>query len=294
MEEAFKSFLQWCRGARSLSEHTVEAYSTDLRHLFEYLQTKRIERFEQWSLELLSGFLGQQRKGGYELATRVRRLACLRSFCRYGIRQRWLESNLAQDLDSPKLWLHLPEVVSPKGVVDLLSSCQASKLPCRDRAIVEVLYGMGLRVSELCSMTLASVRREEGLLHVKGKGEKERMVPFGDMALDALDDYLKTERPALLQKGGASPRVWLGLRGRPIDRKSVYHILRQIGDRAGIEGLHPHMLRHSYATHLLENGADLRVIQELLGHSDIATTQRYTQVDMKMLKQVFDRSHPRA
>jgi integrase/recombinase XerD len=143
-------------------------------------------------------------------------------------------------------------------------------------------------------MTLASVRREEGLLHVKGKGEKERMVPFGDMALDALDDYLKTERPALLQKGGASPRVWLGLRGRPIDRKSVYHILRQIGDRAGIEGLHPHMLRHSYATHLLENGADLRVIQELLGHSDIATTQRYTQVDMKMLKQVFDRSHPRA
>jgi integrase/recombinase XerD len=221
-------------------------------------------------------------------------LACLRSFGRYATSQGWLKDNLALDLDAPKLWQQLPEVVSPQGIKNVLQATQQSKLRHRDRAIIEMLYGLGLRVSELTGMTMASLRREEGLLHVKGKGDKERMVPVGDMALDALDAYLKNERPTLIQKGGASPKVWLGLRGRPIDRKSVYHILRTLGDQAGIEKLHPHMLRHSYATHLLENGADLRVIQELLGHADIATTQRYTQVDMSQLKKVFSRAHPRA
>ena len=293
-QEVFKSYLDWCRGARALSSHTVDAYSNDLRHLHQFLSSRSALNLSDWNIDLLSDFLGSQQAGGYELATRVRRLACLRSFGRYATSQGWLKDNMALDLDSPKLWQQLPEVVSPQGIHDILQAAKQSKAPWRDRAIVEILYGLGLRVSELTSMTMASLRREEGLLHVKGKGEKERMVPVGDMALDALDAYLKNERPALLQKGGPTPKVWLGLRGRPIDRKSVYHILRILGERVNIPKLHPHMLRHSYATHLLEHGADLRVIQELLGHADIATTQRYTQVDMSQLKKVFDRAHPRA
>jgi integrase/recombinase XerD len=293
-QEVFKSFLDWCRGARALSLHTADAYSNDLRHLHEFLKTRNALSLSHWNIDLLSDFLGSQQAGGYELATRVRRLACLRSFGRYATSQGWLKDNVALDLDAPKLWQQLPEVVSPQGIRDILRVTAQSKVPQRDRAIIEMLYGLGLRVSELTGMTMASLRREEGLLHVKGKGDKERMVPVGDMALDALDAYLKNERPALVQKGGITPQVWLGLRGRPIDRKSVYHVLRTLGKQAGIEKLHPHMLRHSYATHLLENGADLRVIQELLGHADISTTQRYTQVDMSQLKKVFDRAHPRA
>ena len=294
LAEPLRSFLDWCRSARALSNNTVEAYTQDLRHFSTYLKQRGRENFDQWDVDLLAQFMGQQCDGGYELATRVRRLATLRSFCRYAIGQQWLARNFAEDLDSPKLWQHLPEVVSPQQITLILKKSLGSKCPYRDRAIIEVLYGLGLRVSELTAMTLAHVKASEGLLWVKGKGEKERMVPIGDMALAALRDYLSHERPQLCQQGGAKAQVWLGIRGGALSRESVYSIVRELGEWCGIEGLHPHRLRHSYATHLLENGADLRVIQELLGHADIVTTQRYTQVNMGQLRKTFQQAHPRA
>lgn len=293
--EAFKDFLHWCRAGRSLSKDTVEAYSVDLRHLHRFLQERSAhERLESWSVDLLSDFLGSQQEQGYELATRVRRLACLRSFCRYAVSQSWLSQNWAEHLDAPKLWQQLPEVVSPQQIQALLKACSQVRLPERERAMVEVLYGMGLRVSELTAMSLSHWKKDEGLLLVRGKGSKERMVPMGDCAAIALERYVMRERPALLQKGGPSSSIWLGMRGKPLKRMSVYAALKKLGLCADLPHLHPHQLRHSYATHLLENGADLRVIQELLGHADIATTQRYTQVNMSQLKKVFVGAHPRA
>ena len=294
LDEPLRSFIDWCRSARALSANTVDAYSQDLRHFSSFLKERQRENFDHWDVELLAQFMGQQCDGGYELATRVRRIATLRSFCRYAMGQSWLSKNFAEELDSPKLWQHLPEVVSPQHINHIIESTRQSKWPHRDRAIIEVLYGLGLRVSELTAMTLAHIKTHEGLLWVKGKGQKERMVPMGDMAFAALKEYCEKERPQLCQRGGAKAQIWLGHRGGALSRESVYSIVRELGDLAGIAGLHPHRLRHSYATHLLENGADLRVIQELLGHADIVTTQRYTQVNMGQLRKVFQQAHPRA
>jgi integrase/recombinase XerD len=294
LEEPIRSFIDWCRTARALASNTVEAYAQDLRHLSSFLKDQQQDSLDHWNVDLLGQFLAQQADGGYELSTRVRRLATLRSFCRYAMSQGWLHKNFAEDLDSPKLWQHLPEVVSPQQILLLLEKTRLSKLPLRDKAIVEVLYGLGLRVSELTAMTLSNLKSNEGLLLVRGKGQKERVVPIGDMAHQALQNYLQNERPRLCQKGGAKPRVWLGSRGGDLSRVSVYGIVRALGESADIAGLHPHRLRHSYATHLLENGADLRVIQELLGHVDIVTTQRYTQVNMSQLRKTFQNAHPRA
>jgi integrase/recombinase XerD len=291
--EPIQSFLDWCRTARSFSPHTVDAYATDLRHWMDHCVQRGVLDFSDLNLDHFSSFLAQQ--SDYEWSTRARRLACLRCFGKYALSQGWLHRNFACDLDSPKLWQHLPNVISPQEAEQVIASASASSCPLRDKAMVETLYGMGLRVSELTGMTLASIRREEGLLKVRGKGDKDRMVPLGELALEAIEAYLVKERPALLKvRGKVTPKLWLGVRGGLLSRENVYAIVRELGHRCGIEGLHPHRLRHSFATHLLENGADLRVIQELLGHADVSTTQRYTQLDMSHLEQVFKHCHPKA
>lgn len=291
--EPTRSFLDWCRTGRAFSKHTITAYADDLKHWQLFCQRLGIVDFEQLRLQHFCDFLEQQ--SHYAWTTRARRLACLRSFGKYACSQDWMERNLAADLDSPKLWQKLPKVISPQEATDLMAMSLKSQSPHRDRAILETLYGMGLRVSELTSMTLASIRRDEGLLKVRGKGDKDRMVPMGDCALDALENYLSKERPTLLKvRGQITPQLWLGRRGGILSRESVYALVRATGQACGLPDLHPHRLRHSYATHLLENGADVRVIQELLGHADVATTQRYTQLDTSHLEKVFRRCHPKA
>lgn len=294
--EQVNAFLSWLRGARSLSPHTVDAYAQDLKHLGNSLsEQKKSTDPNKWSLEDLEQFTLQQRESGYELSTVVRRLACIRCFCRYGIREGWMENHWADHLNSPKLWNRLPDVLSETEMEKLIQASNSGKTPCRNKALIEILYGSGLRVSELVNLRISHIRKEDQLMLVKGKGNKERYVPIGDHAYQSLMIYLKNERPQLLKKGDVQrAEIWLGLRGQPLTRQSIYRILRDLGKFAGIQkNVYPHLLRHSYATHLLENGADLRVIQELLGHSDISTTERYTSVNTKSLKERFKDLHPR-
>ncbi|MBF0198570.1 MAG: tyrosine recombinase [Planctomycetes bacterium] len=285
------------RGARAMSAHTVEAYRSDLYHLEEFLVAKSCSlNLSSWSLDTLRLFIVSQDEAEYGVATLVRRIACLRSFCRYAMAESWLEMDWAEKLDSPKLWKNLPDILSPSEITTLLAACEFSPTPLRDRALVEMLYGLGLRVSELVGLKLSTYREEDRLLQVHGKRDKDRYVPVGDMAHGALMTYIRDERPMAVKRLGHSPKqIFLGERGGVLSRQSIYNILHSLGERAGLEKtVHPHLLRHSYATHLLENGADLRVIQELLGHADISTTERYTRVNMKGLRKAFQGWHPRA
>ena len=296
LSETVGSFLNWCRGGRALSPHTVEAYGQDLVHFMSFLDEKSIESLGSVDEALVSGFLLNQKEiQGAEVASRVRRLACLRSYFRFAGSQGWMEKNPAESVEGPKLVQGLPDVLSVSEVEALLKASSASSLPKRNRAMVEVLYGCGLRVGELVAMQGGDLNLKEGLLLVHGKGDKERRVPLGEPARLGMEAYLKNERPGLLQKGGDGRFFWLGVRGGNVSRQGVYALLIEMGKRAGLgSGVHPHRLRHSYATHLLERGADLRVIQELLGHADISTTQRYTHVDMSRLKMEYRGHHPRA
>lgn len=246
-------------------------------------------------VEQVASFLVACAEGDQAPASQVRRLACLRSFYRYALSEGWVSANVAQDLEGPKLWNRLPMVLSVKEVERLLLISEQAPWPKRNKALLELLYGCGLRVSELCSLGLADVSFEEAWVQVQGKGNKERRVPLGDPAQRALENYVETERPQLVSKRGETKPLWLGERGGALSRKSVHALVQQWGRDGGLEKpVHPHLFRHSYATHLLENGADLRVIQELLGHADISTTQRYTQVDASRLKREFLNRHPRS
>jgi len=296
LSETVGSFLNWCRGGRALSPHTVEAYQQDLVHFMAFLEGKGVAGLDGIDEGLVSAFLLDQKEvQGAELASRVRRLACLRSWFRFALTQGWVQKNPAEAVEGPRLVLGLPDVLSITQVEALVKATSASPLPLRDRAMVEVLYGCGLRVGELVAMRAGNLSLREGLLLVHGKGDKERRVPVGEPALLATSAYLERERPGLLQKGGEGRWIWLGVRGGHLSRQNVYVILRELGERAGLgDGVHPHRLRHSYAIHLLERGADLRVIQELLGHVDISTTQRYTHVDSSRLKVEYRDHHPRA
>ncbi|MBF0244557.1 MAG: tyrosine recombinase [Planctomycetes bacterium] len=291
------TFLDWLRVEKGLSKHTLDAYRSDLDQLADFIAA---EGFPQdpsvWTLEPLRRFIVGQDESGYANNTLIRRLACLRSFCSFAVKEGWLAANLAEKLIGPKMWQMLPGVLSRSEVDCLLEACLSSEFPCRDKALVEVLYGVGLRVSEVVGLRLAWLSREQRLLRVRGKGDKDRTVPIGECALAALEDYLENERALLAARGsGKKVEVFLGARGGALSRQGIYNLLRELGSRAGIaKKLHPHMLRHSYATHLLENGADLRIVQELLGHADVSTTQRYTHLDRGLLREGFMKWHPRS
>lgn len=296
LSETVSSFLNWCRGGRALSPNTVEAYGQDLIHFMAFLSEKNVRSLDAIDEKLVASFLQDQKEiQGAEVASRVRRLACLRTYFKFAGGQGWIGKNPAEAIEGPRLVQGLPNVLSIAQVESLLKSALGTSLPFRNRAMVEVLYGCGLRVSELVEMQSGDFNLIDGLLLVRGKGDKERRVPMGDPAIEAIQSYMKRERPGLLQKGGEGRYLWLGTRGGKVRRQGVYGLLREMGIQAGLgEGVHPHRLRHSYATHLLERGADLRVIQELLGHADISTTQRYTHVDSSRLKMEYRGHHPRA
>lgn len=293
--DQIESYLNWIRTAKALSENTVEAYQNDLRILLKQC-IESGENYESLSLDFLKDFVVSQGELGYEMATVVRRIACLRSFSKYCVSEGWLEENWSEKLESPKIWKSLPDILSKDEIEKLLLACQSFAYPKRELAIVEMLYGLGLRVSELTSMAISNIRYEDRLLFVRGKGDKDRYVPIGECAYDALQNYLKNERALLLKKIGVKQKiVFLGDRGNPLSRQSIYIKLKNISKVAGLsKKVYPHILRHSYATHLLENGADLRVIQELLGHSDISTTERYTSVEISKIRRNFQNWHPRS
>lgn len=295
MELLIEDFLGYAELERGLAPNSVAAYGIDLRHFADYLGERGISDPASVSRTHILDFLEACQYRKLAVASIAHRLVSIKVFFRYLVKERILPHDITDVMDAPRLWKTLPGMLSPKDVGKLLKVYKGKeRLERRNRAIMETLYASGLRVSELASLRLDGVKMEEGFLRVLGKGSKERIVPIGKPARAVLQVYLTTTRP-ILDKTDRALEVFLSVNGKPLTRARIWAIVKEAALRAGIEkNIYPHMLRHSFASHLLAGGADLRVIQEMLGHADIATTQIYTHVDQTRLTQVHRQFHPRA
>jgi integrase/recombinase XerD len=293
MDNVLDLFFNHLSVERGLSANTLAAYSRDLRELHIYLNKQGISSWGQVSRENISGYI-QETGTIFSPRSRARRLAAFRSFFKFLERTERVKVNPAALIHFPKLNPPLPKVLGSAEVETLLGHPDTSRaLGQRDKAIFELLYACGLRVSELAGLQLRQVFLEPGYLTVLGKGSKERLVPMGEFASESLRLYLQNGRLKLLKKGFA-PEVFLNAHGEKISRQGIWKIVKAHALHAGItRNISPHMLRHSFATHLLENGADLRSLQIMLGHADISTTQIYTHVAKERLKEIHGRYHPR-
>jgi integrase/recombinase XerD len=284
-------FLDHMTVERGLSPKSVEAYRSDLLRFFDSCGRSPAEVRR----EDVRAFLGAERKAGHAASTAARRLVAIRSFYRFLILERRVESDPTENVEPPRAVKHLPDYLNTEEVDRLLSTPdEANPLGLRNRAILEVLYATGIRVSELTGLTMDRYNAEAGYLLVMGKGSKERVVPLGEVAQDWVARYRSTSRPALL-KEHESKALFVTSRGGPLSRQMVWIMITSMARSAGIaKHLSPHTLRHSFATHLLEHGADLRSVQLLLGHADISTTQIYTHLEQERLKRIYKQFHPRA
>jgi integrase/recombinase XerD len=288
-------FLHFLVVEKGLSPNTLEAYSRDLLQYFQFLESQEITDLFQTQSETLYDYLGTLRVRKLSSRTQARTLSALKSFYRFLQEESLRPDNPALPLQGPKPKRSLPKTLSEMEVETLLHQPKNdSPRGLRDIAMLEVLYATGLRVSELISLTLDQLELEAHLIRTMGKGSKERLVPIGQTASQRLLEYLQKARPLLL-KDRRSPWVFVNSRGGRLSRQGFWKILRQYGQQAGIlKTISPHTLRHSFATHLLEGGADLRSIQTMLGHADISTTQIYTLVTPEHLREAYRRFHPRA
>lgn len=287
-------FLDYVMLERGLSDRTLEAYRLDLGRFLGALTTRGVASINAVTREHVTDFLVAERERGLSVASVARELVVIKVFFAFLFREELVPHNVTEVMDSPRLWKTLPTVLSEREVALLLEAPDLdSRYGLRDRAMIELFYACGLRVSELCSLTLDAIHLDESYLRALGKGGKVRIVPIGEAARHYLVRYLDEVRGALL-KGEASRFLFVTRQGGPFSRKSVWSMVKRYSARAGItKRVSPHTLRHSFASHLLAHGAPLRVIQELLGHADIATTQVYTHVDQARLHQVHQQFHPR-
>ncbi|MGA3118131.1 MAG: site-specific tyrosine recombinase XerD [Syntrophobacteraceae bacterium] len=293
MDSEIDLFMNNLAVERGLSVNTIAAYSSDLRHFQNYLRESGISLWREVSRDSISGYI-QELGPSFSPRSRARRLAVLRTFFRFLEKRGLIESNPALLVQFPKLGPQLPKALTAAQIESLLEQPDLTKtLGQRDRAMFELLYACGLRVSELAELQLRQVVLQPGYLTVRGKGGKERLVPMGELAAECLKTYLEDGRLKLL-KLGFIPEVFINARGESISRQGIWKIIKSSARKAGITiNITPHMLRHSFATHLLENGADLRSLQVMLGHADIATTQIYTHVARERLKEIHRKYHPR-
>lgn len=294
LNEPIENFLAWLDLERGLATNTIEAYARDLRQCAAFLlkndcvnwKNVKSQTIIQWSIDLS--------QSGYSPSSQARKLSAARMLARHLVKENQRPDDVTEVLKSPKQKRSLPEVLTREEVRALLNvpSAQTS-LGQRDRAIIELFYSSGLRVTELCELSLQDVQLEEGYLRVKGKGSKERIAPIGSAAIEALKIYLTLARPNLV-KAKTGSEFFLSQRGSMLSRKMIWVLIKKYSKIAGIQKtVKPHILRHSFATHLLEGGADLRVIQEMLGHADIATTQIYTALQSEQLADLHALHHPR-
>ena len=283
---------------RNLAENSIKGYVSDLESFLKHLEKLKIEEFSQLELTHIRSWLAELQGAGVARSTMARRIVSIRAFTYWAASQGWLKSDLGSELAIPKPHRTLPEVLDLADTETVLASVQTrvneepTPLAIRDLAMIEVLYATGIRVSELCGLDIRSIDESRNTLQVLGKGSKERVVPMGIPAMNALHNYLAVGRPELVtEKSGSA--VFLGSRGNRIDQRTVrevvYEAMAAVGSKMG-----PHGLRHTAATHLLEGGADLRTVQEILGHSSLSTTQIYTHVSPDRLQKAFDNAHPRA
>ncbi len=282
-------FLNYLKNERNYSDHTLSNYGRDLRFLISFIKNKKIDRLAARE------YLLALEKNNYSRRSIARKLSAARSFFRYLQREKKITENPFQNLVTPKLPRKLPNFLYPEEITRLFEAADsATPLGKRDRAILEMLYGTGMRVIELCRLNLNDIDWDDKEIKVFGKGAKERIVIFGSFAEKALKEYLNNGRPALIGQA-RSAAFFVGRRGTRLTSRQTERIIRFYAKKADIQKkVTPHTLRHSFATHLLEGGADLRMTQELLGHVSLSTTQVYTHVTKERLKKVYDAAHPRA
>jgi integrase/recombinase XerC len=282
-------FINFLKTERHYSEHTIDNYERDLRWLVNFLKERKIDR------SAARDYLLALEKGRYSRRSIARKLSSARSFFRFLEREKLITQNPFANLLTPKLPKKLPNFLYPEELNRLLAAPDLKKpAGLRDSALLEIIYGTGLRVTEVVRMNLNDVDFAEGEIKVLGKGSKERIVLFGSHASNALTTYIKEGRPQLLA-GAKSPAVFINRRGTRLTTRSVERLIVYYAKKAGlVKKITPHTLRHSFATHLLSGGADLRMVQELLGHVSLSTTQVYTHITKERLKEVYDSAHPRA
>jgi integrase/recombinase XerD len=294
-EPEISAFLAWVQLEKGLSANTVESYEKDLVQCAVNLKDQGVGNWQSVGLEHLSTWLSSLTKKEYAASSLSRKLSAVRMLAKFLTGENKLENDFTELLANPRKARHLPDCLSIEEMERFLEAPDLNTpLGKRDRALFELMYGSGLRVSEICALPMNAIDTEEGFARVFGKGSKERVVPVGKHASEAIRNYLHGGRPQLV-KDGTGGELFLSMRGKAISRKMVWVLVKEYARRAGIEkNLSPHGLRHSFATHLLMGGADVRSVQEMLGHADVGTTQIYTQVEVERLLDEHANFHPLA
>jgi integrase/recombinase XerC len=295
MNKEIAEFLAFLKHEKNASPHTLAGYERDLRQVAAFLKERQV-RWDKAGNVVLRGWLAELHEKRLLKSTIARKLAALRSFYEFALRRRWIAENPAKVLSRPRQDRKVPSFLSEDEAAALLDLPRSARpLDLRDKAILELLYASGIRVSELVGIGAADLHLEERLVRVRGKGKKERIVPFGGKAREALEDYRRARAALAAGAGDGADAFFLNYRGGRLTTRSVQRLVRlSIRRTAVARKISPHSLRHSFATHLLGRGADLRAIQELLGHATLATTQKYTHVDLRQLLSVYRKSHPRS
>ncbi|MBU3716152.1 MAG: tyrosine recombinase XerC [Candidatus Nanopelagicaceae bacterium] len=297
LEHAYSEHL---RNERNLSENSIRAYLADLESMLAHVNQMGVTEFSTLELDHLRSWLANLQVKGAARASITRRVVSIRAFTYWGAKRGWLDKDIGRDLVAPKPERHLPEILDIDSAAELIKYLEQragedeNPSSLRDLAIVELLYGTGIRVSELVGVDLQDIDRERLTLRVIGKGNRERVVPIGNPAMRSIDSWLEKARPSFANHL-SSNALFIGSRGKRIDPRVVRDVVYEATQAIGKEiKVGPHALRHSAATHLLEGGADLRTVQEILGHSSLSTTQIYTHVTEERLKRAYEQAHPRA
>ncbi len=293
LDAALREFIDYLRIECGLATNSLKAYEGDLRDLLHFLKADSVEDIQQVTLGHIQAWLKALTDRSYAISSIARKLAAVRMCWRYLYATGRVLDEVVNLLESPKLWHRLPRIVDTSQINALLDApAENDALELRDRAILELFYACGLRVSELCGLKLGDVNLQVAFVRCIGKGRKERIVPVGGPAIEALQEYLSRLRPKLVA-GLPQERIFVSRTGKPLDRHNVYRLVQRYAQRAGITTrMTPHSLRHCFASHLLAGGADLRIVQELLGHASVVTTQIYTHIDRARLKRIHQRFHP--
>jgi integrase/recombinase XerD len=294
MDDILKEYLAYIKYEKNLSDNTIQSYKIDLVGFLNFVKEKGVTDLSEIEYTHIIDFFKEQRLSGAEDTTSARYLSSIKSFFKYLSANKYIENNPAEKAPKAKRSRKLPETLNFREVDKILSMPKTDDLlGLRDKAILEILYSCGLRVSELIELKESDLFLSDEIIRVLGKGSKQRLMPIGSSGINWLRKYLREGRPRLM-KNYSGGIVFLNSRGRKLSRMGIWKLIERYSKEAGIDkGVHPHMFRHSFATHLVEGGADLRAVQEMLGHSDISTTQIYTHIDREYIKENHKQFHPR-
>ncbi|HLR42122.1 MAG TPA: site-specific tyrosine recombinase XerD [Pseudogracilibacillus sp.] len=296
LNDAVEDFFHYIRIERGLADNTIASYRRDLLHYTKFFdEEKEIKDWDKVTREDIILFLAALRDHGKSTATLARMISTIRAFHQFLVREQIVTHDASLHIETPKKDRLLPTILSANEVDKLLQIRATTPLAIRNKAMLELMYATGLRVTELVSLEVTDVHLAMGFVRCIGKGSKERIIPLGDIAKEATEAYLLDARPILLKKNQNEKKLFVNHHGRSLSRQGFWKIIKSVARESGLtKEITPHMLRHSFATHLLENGADLRAVQEMLGHADISTTQIYTHITKTRLKDMYEQFHPRA